>query len=221
MDAVAPTTKIRPSGCLKTGVIVLGTMVGLAYVFLYPIFKHAVGMAVASSGVQQAHAIQIVLSDYALEHPDEFAKAKSSTEVFQKLLDEKFVTDATTFYYPLPGKVRTTPDAKKLLPENVGFDITYSNDDHIPGYMPMVFSSGFAVTYHAGAKAVPLRKAHSWQDWWEGAHPPTSIVVDTKDGKGSWWYVDPDGSIPKFLPAEFDPKGKIYRQLTPDGKLGP
>ena len=28
-----------------------------------------------------------------------------------------------------------------------------------------------------------------------------------------------DGSIPNFVPADFDAKGKTYRQLTPDGPL--
>jgi len=27
--------------------------------------------------------------------------------------------------------------------------------------------------------------------------------------------ADADGSIPNFIPADFDPKGKTYRQLTP------
>jgi len=31
----------------------------------------------------------------------------------------------------------------------------------------------------------------------------------------------PDGTIPNFIPADFDPKGKVYRQLTPDGELPP
>jgi hypothetical protein len=33
--------------------------------------------------------------------------------------------------------------------------------------------------------------------------------------------ASPDGSIPNFIPADFDPKGKTYRQLTPDGELPP
>ena len=31
--------------------------------------------------------------------------------------------------------------------------------------------------------------------------------------------ANPAGSIPHFIPPDFDPKGKTYRQLTPDGPL--
>ncbi len=190
----------------------------LAYLFIYPVFKHATEKAVASSGMQCTATIEHALFDYSYEHPEEFAKAKSSTEVFQNLIDEKYVDDAAIFHYPLPGKIRPAHDAKKLLPENVGFDITYPFTDQTPEETPIVYLSGYAITYQAGAKAVPIKVPPSWTAWWEGQHPPY-ILVCTKFGKVSLLQADLDGSIPNFIPADFDPKGKTYRQLTPDGEL--
>ncbi len=64
--------------------------------------------------------------------------------------------------------------------------------------------------------------ARSWSDWWHGlAYPTGHIAVGYKDTSARVMRADDDGTIPNFIPAYFDPKGKTYRQLTPDGELPP
>jgi hypothetical protein len=40
-------------------------------------------------------------------------------------------------------------------------------------------------------------------------------VVYYKNGDAHLLSASANGSIPNFIPADFDPKGKTYRQLTP------
>jgi hypothetical protein len=221
MDAETPIGKKRSWGCLKSCLILAGACLILAYLFSYPVFKHGEEMAVASSGMQSAHVIRNALFDYSLEHGGEFSKAKSSTDVFQELLDGKYISDATTFYYPLPGKIPAEPDSRKLLAKNVGYDVTYFIDAQMPQAVPIVFLTGYKVVYQTGASAIPLQKVRSWSDWLGGRYYPSFIIECTGDDKTDYLRATPDGSIPDFIPADFDPKGKVYRQLTPDGELVP
>jgi hypothetical protein len=216
-----PHLRKRSTGCLKTCLISSGTILILAGLFIYPVFKNAKEKAIESSGIQSLSAIQIALVTYSFEHDGKFPQGKSSTEVFQKLLDGGYISDATTFYYPLPRRTGVQPDSKKLMPENVSFDVTDVAYDQIPDDFPVVFLSGFKVDYQAGAKAVPLEESRSWADWLKGRHHAWSMLECTKDGKASFVPTAPDGTIPDFIPADFDSKGKTYSQLTPDGELGP
>ena len=47
---------------------------------------------------------------------------KTSTEVFQKLLDEKYIADPSIFFLAMPGKVKAT--SQTLTADNVCFDVT-------------------------------------------------------------------------------------------------
>jgi hypothetical protein len=213
--------KKRSTGCLKTCLISSGTILILAGLFIYPVFKNAKQKAIESSGIQSLAAIKSALVTYSFQHDGKFPQGKTSTEVFQQLLDGGYISDATTFYYPLPGKIGVKPASKKLLPENVSFDLTDIAYDQMPDDFPVVFLSGFKVNYQAGAKAVPLGGPRSWADWLKGRHHAWSMLECTKDGKASFVPTAPDGAIPNFIPADFDSNGRTYRQLTPDGALGP
>lgn len=87
----------------------------------------------------------------------------------------------------------------------------------------MIFMTGYKVTYRAGASAVLLpHPSRSWSNWWNGINYPIGyIAVCYKNSSSEAVRVFSDGSIPNFIPADFDPKGKTYRQLTPDGELPP
>jgi len=172
--------------------------------------------------VQQCRTIAIALFQYAGDHDNNYPEGKSSTEVFQKLLDGKYVTDPEIFFYPLPGKVK--PKSPTLRPENVGYDVTCCTDARAPDGLPVVFLTGFKITYQAGAKAVPLpTKPRTWSDWWHGVPMPVHFIAICYMSKSALASVNPDadGSFLNFIPANFDPKGKSYRQLTPDGELPP
>jgi len=111
---------------------------------------------------------------------------------------------------------KTKPVSLRLKPENVCFDVTSPVDSSSPDGLPIVFSTGYKVNYVPGGAAVPLVKPE-----YQG------IAVCYKSNSASFLLLpfqpataeNPDGSIPNFVPADFDPQGKTYRQLTPDGVL--
>lgn len=137
------------------------------------------------------------------------------------------------FLIRLPGKVKPIA-GNKLTPENVGFDVT-SGTDSSSAVVPLVFMTGYKVTYVPGGAAVPISKPYPrfseepyvWIQWLTGqrnfdAGPP-EIAMFYKGNIAKFIQFNTaanlDGSIPNFIPADFDSKGKIYRQLTPDGPL--
>ena len=179
------------------------------------------GIRAAQKGacLQEAHQIAVALYAYAQDHNGKYPEGKTSTEVFQHLIDEQYVSDPNLFYVEylrVPGKV--PPLGTKLTSANVSWDITSDVDSSSPDKLPVVFLSGYTITYQAGAAAVvahppPLR---TWEDWWNGlpAWEPFMAVV-CKDTAARGVIADKDGRVPNFIPADFDPKGKTYRQLTP------
>lgn len=176
------------------------------------------------------HALGFALSNYCADHAGKYPEGKSSTEVFQKLLDEQYVTDPELFYVELAGKVKARPGAK-LKPENVSFDFTYGLGPRDSGSVPVVFLTGFRVTYAPGVAAksngpafptyYPRRPATT--SYFFGIPLPfhfqdRGIAVIYRDDDSTW--IDAQGdSIPNFVPTTFSAGGKTYRQLTPDGVL--
>jgi hypothetical protein len=164
--------------------------------------------------VEQCRQIGMMLFSYATDHLDApFPEGKSSTEVFQKLLDGSYCTDPAVFYVALPGKSKA-PAGQKLKPENVCFDVTSAPDSDAPDGLPIVFLTGFKVTYAHGGSAVPL------------ANPgPPAMIVFYKNNSARALFPTPGaipaGSISNFLPSDFDSRGKTYVQLTPDGPMVP
>ena len=96
--------------------------------------------------------------------------------------------------------------------------------------------TGYKMTYTPGGAAVPVVKPYpqfrdellTWSQWWHEPSPSPGIAVHYYSGPKSEPLVkylkldttaNPDGTIPNFVPTDFDPKGKIYRQLTPDGSV--
>jgi hypothetical protein len=75
-------------------------------------------MAPDNAAMQTSHALYIAMFQYAIDKDGVFPTGKSSTEVFQKLLDGGYVTDPALFCLPLRGKYPAEKGAK-LKPENV------------------------------------------------------------------------------------------------------
>jgi hypothetical protein len=177
-------------------------------------------MARQSAAMQQSRQIELCLYQYSIDHGGHYPEGKTSTEVFQQLIDQKYVTDPAIFYngyFNIPGKLK--PQGDHLVAENVCFDVTCCIDPSSPDTLPVVFLTGFKVVYQAGAKAIPAGQPEerTWSQWWNGTsdHQSNGIAVATKDNSARWLRADEDGSIPNLIPADFDPKGKTYRQLTP------
>jgi hypothetical protein len=182
---------------------------------------------------QQARQIGQIMFAYSTDHDGNYPDGNSSTEVFQKLLDGGYCTDPIIFYIPLPGKIKPVA-GQKLKPENVCWDVTSGVGSNAPNGLPLVFMTGYKVTYAPGADAIPLIKPYprfgsvSWEErpsiWSHYEYPPKpGASVFYKGNYAAFMKLDtsvnPNGSIPNFVPPDFDPKGKTYRQLTPDGPL--
>lgn len=132
-----------------------------------------------------------------------------------------------------------------LKPENVCYDVTVPIDKDSPGDLPVVFLTGYKIIYAPGASALPLssamkdrqpcmavayqNKTIAWflRDFW------TSRLFYSLGGyQGQYYVFDPqrtklggkvlsDGTITLFIPSSFNPAGKTYQQLTPNGPLSP
>ena len=185
--------------------------------------------------MQTAHAIGLAMYCYANDNNQHYPDGNSSTEVFQKLIDGGYVSDPTIFYIPLSGKTKAVP-GQKLKPENVCWDVTSGADSSSPDGLPLVFMTGYMVTYVPSGFAVPIIKPYpqfgagprTWSQWWHNEPPPEpippGIAVLYKSNLAKFMNLNtttasPDGVIPNVVSPDFKPDGKTYRQLTPDGLL--
>jgi len=166
--------------------------------------------------LQQGRQIGQALFSYSTDNTQNhgaYPDGNSSTEVFQKLLDGNYVSDPRIFYLPLPGKT-PAQTGQKLKPENVCFDYTAGTDaGPSDDLVPLIFVTGYKVTYAPGAAAVPIAKTY---------HPPFLGTFY----RGNNAFILPlretsDGTVLNFIPSDFKPDGKTYRQLTPEGSLSP
>jgi len=224
----APKTVVRR---ILNAIIIVFYVCVIAGALLGPRDGNSEGHYVIQSALMQtSRTIGLCLNQYAADNDGHYPEVKSSTEIFQKLLDGKYVTDPRIFYFSylkIPGKA--PPQSNQLKPENVCWDVTCCVDSTAPDVPPLVFVTGYKINYKAGASAVPLKAtpsnmSPSWSDWWHGIQNKTPFVffaVTYKNDSAQALKVSPDGSIPNFIPADFEPKGKVYRQLTPDGELPP
>lgn len=169
-----------------------------------------------SAAMQTTHAIGLALYSYGLDHQGHYPEGKTSTEVFQQLMDGGYVTDPQVFYFPLPGKVRG--DGEPLKAENVSYDVTCCIDSSASAGLPVIFLTGYKISYQAGAAAVPIApyQGRSWSQWFHNERfwRPFIAVYYMNMTARDMTALD-DGTVPNFIPADFDPKGKTYRQLTP------
>ncbi len=184
-----------------------------------------------SRWTQEAHVLGIALYSYANDNNQMYPDGSSSTEVFQKLLDGGYVTDPTLYYIPMPGKVKPVA-GQKLKPENVCWDITAPVDSSTPLPLPLIFMTGYKVNYAPGGAATPLNgvppqyefedEPRTWLQRLFGKpdyKPSDGIAVFYVNNSAAFHIAAPDGSIPNFVPPDFQPDGKTYHQLTPDGVL--
>jgi hypothetical protein len=142
---------------------------------------------------QTVRTIGVAMYAYAMDHNGAYPTGKSSTEVFQKLVDEGYVTE--------------------LKPENVCWDVTIPLDAAPSDDVPVVFSSGYRINYVPGGDATPILSAPKPR--YDG------VSVCYHSNSASWQEGQPDGIVPNFISPDFKPDGKKYVQLTPDGPLGP
>jgi hypothetical protein len=157
-----------------------------------------------NSELHSAATIGKAMTGYARQHNEKYPQGQSSIEIFQQLIDQKYISDPSILYFPMTGKTKAT--SNKLKPENVCWDVTDGVQTDDPDSLPVVFTTGYKIDYVSGGKAHPLVKPEL-----------PGIAVGYKPWSASFYYPTADGI--HVIDPTFDPKGKVYRQLTPDGPL--
>jgi cell division protein YceG involved in septum cleavage len=205
-------------GCLTLLVILVVLYICVFFTFMFPIFNGGVAETNTYNIIQNSHTIAAAMVAYAYDNNGNYPDGKSSTEIFQKLLDEGYVNDSSVFYIYMAGKNQPVTGQRKLKPENVCWDVTSPVDSSSPDALPVIFLTGYKVNYAAGGSALPLAKIDPYPSWMRG------IYVCYKSNKATFTKLNSPyfgtESIPTFIPPDFNANGKTYHQLTPDGVLG-
>ena len=163
--------------------------------------------------VQACRSIQAMLYLYALDHGGKYPTGKSSTEVFQKLIDGKYTTTAEIFWIPMPGKAKLT--SKILKPKNVCWDVTTPVDVHSPNELPVVFITGFRMTYEPGARVIALFQPAEGRLLGFFVCYKGNLSMFLRNEPGTSQVADP------VISTTFNPAGQKFQQLTPEGTLAP
>jgi hypothetical protein len=220
------------SGCRGCIFAIIG---GITLAILFGLALGPIGPGIKSprenSTMQQTRQIGLMMFSYANDHEQQYPDGKSSTEVFQKLVDGQYCSGPSVFYIPRIGKTAALP-GQKLKSENVCFDVTINLNASSSDQLPVVFTTGYRVDYIPGGTAVPLKDSPQFNDdsrhWWtlEKEQAPwedPGIAVAYKSNSARFLKLEfaPNGDqiISNFISPNYKPDGKTYQQLTPDGVL--
>jgi hypothetical protein len=197
--------------------VVLLVVIVIGVLFLVPISPAP--HSHSSPCLQESHILGDALYAYANDHRGNYPEGTSSTEIFQQLLDQGYITDASILYVAMDGKTEAAVGQKELKPENVSWDVTGGVNANDSGHLPLLFLTGFRVTYAPNGGIEPIIKPYPpYRDFGSGS----GLAVFFKDNSTAWVMPTDSGlgySMAHLLPSNFDAHGKTCRQLTPDGAL--
>jgi hypothetical protein len=180
---------------------------GIAFVLLPAPASAQMQVARNDALMQQARAIGEAMFSFAADHNGAYPTGKSSTDIFQQLIVGGYVSDPSAFYTKMPGKV--APASTQLKPENVCFDVTMPVNGDSSDQVPVVFLTGFKISYAPGSSAVPVSDA---------AKQAPGIVIYYKGNNATFIPKGADGSVPRVVSPSLGDTAH-YQQLTPDGSL--
>ena len=115
-------------------------------------FVVGIGRTAQDRSVQAAQEIASAMNAYASDHKGVYPDGLTSTEVFQKLIDGKYLTDPGIFYLQMAGKNKAT--SARLTANNVCYDVTSGVTADSSDQLPMVFCTGYEVSYFSGDSAI-------------------------------------------------------------------
>jgi hypothetical protein len=167
----------------------------------------------AEAPMLTSRTLELAMYQYAQDHDGGYPTGRSSTEVFQKLVDGDYIYDPKILYLKMPGKTPAT--SKHLLPENVAWDVTVPMDGTTSDDVPGVFCTGFRLEYKPGGNAIPLA---------DRSRPDTckdSFFVCFHSNNARYKTADKDagGVVKKVIPVDAKLGDAAFSQLTPYGPL--
>jgi len=245
LPAAAPAGRKKGCGCWLKSVLVAFFVIILCGIVFGPT-TGSIRKAQTLASVVYASEIAQGMEEYSANHNGQYPTGKSSTDVFQKLIDEGYINDPTLFCWRTPRgeSVMVVPisASNKLKSEEVCYDLTVPVDANSPDHLPIVFLTGYKVTYSPGGSAVPIFSSTKdrrrsmvaiyknkimavfYRNYWSASADyyipgPYSFAYPQEGMMGG--KVLSDGTISNFIPIDFDAKGKTYVQLTPKGPLSP
>jgi hypothetical protein len=184
-----------------------------------------------SAAMQTTRTLALAMFQYSNDNGS-YPDGKSSTEVFQKLIDGNYISDPAIFYVPMPGKTKCLVGSR-LQPQNVCYDVPSGIQTNSPSELPVVFLTGFRIDYRPGGTAVSLVRPfpgihHGSSSWWQtmigGPFQPISGLPVAYKSNNAFFRVgeigaDGMGVVRNVILPDFNPNGQTYRQLTPEGPL--
>ncbi len=245
LPAAKPASRKKGWECWLKSVLVAFIVIILFGIVFGPT-TGSIRKAQTLASVVSASAIAQGMQEYSTNHNGQYPTGKSSTDVFQKLIDEGYINDPTLFCWRTPrGEsviIAPISISNKLKSEDVCYDVTVPVDANSPDHLPVIFMTGYKVSYSPGGNAVPLFSAMKgrrksmvaiyknkimavfYRNYWFGSGDyyipgPYSLAYPQEGMLGG--KVLSDATISNFIPIDFDPKGKTYVQLTPNGPLSP
>jgi hypothetical protein len=173
----------------------------LAAIFFDPIFKAERDYTDRErQDIAAVNRIAVMLHNYAAHHGGQYPDGATSTEVFQKLLDEGLCKDPEDFYFPLPGKVKAA-SGTNLKAENVSFDVIGGITANDPPGMPLVFITGYELVFTTSG---PIGVMMNPDQGLEANHPSPRAVA----------YLGHKAAV-DYVPPAVNTAGKAYHQLKP------
>lgn len=211
---IPPPSKKGMSGCLIAAIVGAVVLILLlpccAGIALGPI-TNGIKKAQENMAMQQARQISLALYAYSADHNGAYPDGATSTEVFQKLIDEKYLSNPGVFYVAMPGKVKAT--SSHLTADNVSFDVTSGVTADSSPSVPVVFLTGYTVVYEARASAA--RDGSSPTPFPGPGKGASGIAVAYKGNSARFINGDENGTALNFVPPDFQPGTQIYQQLRP------
>ena len=153
--------------------------------------------------------IEVALHKYAQKHKGLFPVGKSSTEIFQRLIDDGDATPRI-FCLDLPGKQIALNN--KLSSENVCYDFTEGATENSPAWLPIVIPTGYSINYKTG-EAIRLPSYAITDDSINVVFPSSVITFPVTTYK-FYFFKQSNINIMPNKPVEANVEQ--YHQLTPD-----
>jgi len=196
-------------------VTILGVLVLALFLLRFGTeMRTGIHMPRETGAMQTARVIRLAMFQYARDHGGKYPHGESSTEIFQKLVDGRYLSSPDVCFLDMPGKVHADANATRLSPKNVGYDVTVPMTEKTPEFVPSVFATGYRIEYKPGGSAIPLAD-HSRPDACQDGLP----VAYANNNAYYKHARDPNGVVMNVIPANANLGPGPYIQLTPEGPL--